>query len=114
SGTHGFATPYATGHKFNGWADVLLGRASGGSANGLTDLNLSVGTKTKTYVAKIVYHQFNAATGSVGYGSEVDFVYDRKISDNLSINLKAAFYKTGDDLTLVDTTKYWVGSSVSF
>lgn len=108
SGTNGhdgktaFATPLATLHGFNGWADVFLTTPLGG----LIDKNIRLGYGDKTY-GKIlgVYHKFDAcedmtagAGTSKDLGSEFDISYENKIPyvKNLTGLIKGAMYKGGD------------------
>ena len=106
-----FTTPYATAHKFNGWADKFLGTPG----DGLVDANVMVGYKSKSFgVAKAIYHDFSSDVGSTDYGTELDLIYKSaipgvkgltgmlKYADFSSDNSGAAL--TGGD---VDTQKFW-------
>jgi len=108
--SHGFTTPFATLHKFNGWADVFLGRTATGNANGLEDLSLKVGYASKEFgKALAIYHEFDAETGANSdLGDELDLLYVTKIPSikGLSAMAKASFYNAGDAGN--DVTKYWL------
>jgi len=110
---HGFTTPLATLHKFNGWSDVLLGRMATGNKNGLEDVCVKVGYKTKEFgKALAIYHKFDAETGANSdLGDEIDLLYVTKVPSiaGLSVMAKAAFYDAGDaGAGYNDTTKYWL------
>ncbi len=75
NGQRGFATPLATLHKFQGFADVFLNTP----ASGIEDLQFNVDYRLQD-VAGIGpvrlaawYHDFNSETGSQGLGREFDF-----------------------------------------
>ena len=112
-----FTTPLATGHKFNGWADVA------GSANGgLQDFNIRLGY-TANGLGKILalYHDFKAdvATVAIGddKGSEIDVIYTNKIPgvNNLTGLIKYADFSKGKVAgTLNDVQKIWVGLDYKF
>ena len=111
TGTDGktaFATPFATGHKFNGWADMFLGTPTGG----LKDANVRLGYKAKGLGKLLaIYHNFTAdknmnvvgvnagtATGTTNdLGSEFDIVYVNAIPGvkNLKGLVKYASYSKG-------------------
>lgn len=101
SGKTKFTTPLATGHKFNGWADVFLATPSGG----LVDVNARLGYKTKDFGKLLaVYHSFTSRNTMVtptgtsnDLGTEIDAVYVNKISavKGLKGLLKFAAYSKG-------------------
>ncbi len=104
-GNGAFATPLATLHAHNGWADMFLGTP----ADGLVDVNGMLGYKAKGFgLAKVIYHDFSSDRGSTDYGTEVDALYKNKIPGikGLSGLLKASWYSA--DAFSVDTTKVWV------
>lgn len=113
-GTKGFSTPYATLHGFNGWSDVMLGKAAGGDTSGLKDFSLTAGYGSKL-LGKImgVYHKFDSIYGNMDYGWEIDLLYKRRISKNFSIVAKTALYQ-GDGTNFTDVEKYWVMSVIDF
>ena len=85
-----FRTPLATGHKFNGWADVFLVTPD----EGLEDMYAYIG-----YVCpegkgklKVVYHDFKSDTGDIDYGTELDFVASMKVSKNVTAIAKYSNY----------------------
>jgi hypothetical protein len=80
NGTVGFATPLATLHPFEGWADKFLTTP----ANGIKDTYGSLGWTgarslgLDSLAATAVYHSFEAERVSVSYGSEWDFLLTGK------------------------------------
>lgn len=76
NGVKGFATPLATLHKFNGWANEFLTTP----ANGLRDryATLSFGWKRAGFLdvlsATAVYHDFQSARLDMHYGTEADLM----------------------------------------
>ncbi len=118
-----FATPLATGHKFNGWADVFLNTPAGG----LIDANVRLGYTAQGFGKFLaVYHDFTADT-KVGndingnpaddLGSEIDAIYVNKIPgvNGLTGMLKYADFSKG---TVVgydkDVTKIWAQLDYKF
>ena len=108
-----FKTPFATLHKFQGWADKFLGTP----ATGIEDLYLSAGyfpgkagplTGLKFVVA---YHDFSSETGSIDYGSEFNLVAGAKW-DVLAFTLKYADY-SADEFSS-DTSKIWLQVDYAF
>lgn len=112
SGTNGtdgntaFATPLATLHAHNGFADMFLTTP----AAGLEDLNICLGYKSKDLgMLKATYHDYTAEVGNADYGTELDVTYARAIPgvNNLSGLLKVADFNADDASAYVDTTKFW-------
>jgi hypothetical protein len=106
TGTKGFATPLASLHKFQGWADKLTATP----ANGVSDQYLSAGYSLKklgpleALSAQAVYHRFDADRGPAHYGDETDLQVAAKWK-KFSALLKYADYHAGDLFT--DTQKLW-------
>ncbi|MBE0514440.1 alginate export family protein [Sulfurimonas sp.] len=109
-----FATPLATGHAFNGWADIFLATPT----QGIEDMSAYVGYASKEFgKLQVVYHDFQSDVGSIDYGTEIDAVYTRAIPgmNGLTGMLKVADYSAGDTVAegnnaaqASDTTKFWV------
>lgn len=105
-GTEGgaFNTPLATLHATNGWADKFLKTP----ASGLVDTTFTLGYISKSFGRIIaLYRDFESDNGGYDFGNELDVIYAHKLTKNLGLTLKAAFYEEGDDLANNDTTKYW-------
>jgi hypothetical protein len=110
-GLGGFATPLATLHKFNGFADVFLGTP----AEGLVDVYASATTKLGGGKFVLAYHDFSADEASASVddmGNELDFIYARKFAKNYSAGIKYASYSAGD--IKADTDKLWLWAGLSF
>jgi len=108
NGTKGFATPLATLHKFQGWADKFLGTP----ANGLDDIYAGVTWSIKgagpfdVISATAVYHDFKSErlAFSAG-GDEIDLQVMAKWK-RLTTLLKYADYSA--DGLFTDTKKLWL------
>ncbi len=101
-----FATPLATLHKFNGWADQFLGTP----VNGLTDFQLGVSASIKGAKLAVVFHDFSADSGGDHYGSEIDLQLTYATQDRLGLGVKAARYMADDRGS--STTKLWLWTSL--
>lgn len=97
NGTKGFATPFATVHKFNGFADVFAGGSLGGLSNGLKDMYATASYKLpigKGIALSAAYHQFETDENSTDLGSEIDLVAAYPISKSLKFVTKYANYSS--------------------
>ncbi|HAD09739.1 MAG TPA: hypothetical protein DCF62_09675 [Porticoccaceae bacterium] len=103
-----FKTPLATLHKFQGFADKFLVTPAGG----IEDTYLKVATKIGPVKLIAFYHDFEAETGGMDYGDEIDFIAAYKINANYSVLFKYAAYDADDFAT--DTDKAWLMVSASF
>ncbi len=107
-----FATPLATLHKFNGWADVFL---NNGGVNGLQDAYAYVSpTLPWKLNAQVIYHRFWSHEHGHDMGSEIDGVLSRKFGAYLTVLTKAAWYDDGGPFSPRDTAKYWIEATVAF
>ncbi len=113
-GNRGFATPLATLHKFNGWADQFLGTPS----QGLEDLYVTVAGKALGGKWAATYHDFStdeALAGQDDIGDEINLVYTRKFGDDFSGGIKFADYNAGASaFGKVDTKKAWLWAGYKF
>jgi len=106
-GVKGFATPLATLHKFQGWADKFLNTPP----NGIDDRYVTLGYATKgvgvldTLSASAAWHAFEAERGPLDYGSELNLQLQAKWR-RFSGTLKFADYHA--DRFASDTRKFWV------
>jgi Alginate export len=112
NGTIGFATPLATLHLFEGWADKFLTTP----ANGVKDLYGSLGWSRSNILglssisATVFYHRFDAEHVSTSYGSEWDLAVNAKWHHFAGL-LKYAGYsaaRTTPTAIAQDTSKLWV------
>ena len=111
NGEYGFATPLATLHKFNGWADQFLGTP----AQGLQDIYISAGGKFAGGSWTVVAHDYSADDASAtvdDLGSEINAVYTKAINKTFKAGVKYAAYNAGD--IKVDADKVWVWLEAKF
>ena len=107
-----FQTPFATLHKFNGWADKFLTTPATGIQDyygGIAYTVPKVG-KMGALVASFIFHRFSRDRLSIHYGDEYNAQVTLKIDKHLSALVKFADYDrqgiasfTGD----ADTKKFW-------
>ncbi|MFT6071544.1 MAG: hypothetical protein ACJARD_001512 [Alphaproteobacteria bacterium] len=118
NGNQGFATPLATAHKFNGWADLFLATPVGG----LEDLYIDVAYKftgetapfsflSKTLL-KAQYHDFSSNHNNVDYGTEIDLFAKMPITENYYLEAKYANYQA--ESFAADTQRFIFGAGVKF
>ena len=88
----GFATPLATLHKFQGWADKFLSTPG----DGIEDAYLSVGGKLGPVNLMAVYHDFQAESSSTDFGTELDLIATWKVNKQFSVQAKYAAFDTDD------------------
>jgi hypothetical protein len=112
AGGYAFQTPFATLHKFNGWADKFLTTPGTGIQDAYAGLAYTLPTvgKAGPWVASFVYHRFGSDRMSIHYGDEYDAQLTMKFSNHWSALIKYADYQrkgiasfTGD----ADTKKFW-------
>jgi len=96
NGTIGFATPLATLHAFNGWADMFLTTP----ANGLKDLYLKASyslpadfIEMRSLTGIVTWHDFTTDNLSAGIGSEWDASLELAVDANASVLAKYAAYQ---------------------
>lgn len=119
AGGFAFQTPFATLHKFNGWADKFLTTP----ATGIQDYYAGIGYtvpklgKMGPLVASFTYHHFSSDRLSIHYGNEYNAQVTLKIDKHLSALVKYADYErkgiasyTGD----ADTRKFWAQIDYAF
>jgi hypothetical protein len=110
-GTTGFATPLATLHPFNGWADKFLTTP----ANGLDDRYAALSYTLKSasvfdaLSATLVYHEYSTQRLDADLGTEVNVQLQAK-AKRFSGVIKYAAYEAHEGRTPAayqDTTKLW-------
>lgn len=118
NGVYGFATPLATLHAFNGWADLFLNTPK----DGLRDLFISA-TKTLLGVnLTAIYHDYTSDNLSYHYGTEWDLQATKKINKGLALTLKYAAYNgdtnninaTRNSALARDVDKLWLQADFQF
>ncbi len=100
-GLKGFATPLATLHKFQGFADKFLGTP----ASGIEDTYFKVSTKLSGVALTAIYHQFDADYGSADLGNEFNFVAAYTTESGYGLLAKLAKFDANSSAT--DTEKAW-------
>jgi len=122
--THGFTTPLATLHKWQGFADVFLGyTGANGNMYGLNDFYAKVGYVSPEFGKVLaIYHDFSAQESTLNTtddaGSELDLLYTYKFDNGIDFLAKAAFF-SGETNSVIsvaqnDATKYWVQFNYQF
>lgn len=118
-GTYGFATPLATLHAFNGWADKFLATPN----DGIKDTFLSAGTILGGVNLTAVYHKYASDNLGYDYGSEWNLQAAKKINKSLVLTAKYAAYSADSNATNVarntstlakDIDKFWLMADVQF
>lgn len=99
----GFKTPYATLHKFQGWADKFLITPG----DGIEDLYVGLAGKLGPVKLAGIYHDFSAEDSSEDWGSEIDLVATWVYNKNWSFQLKYASFSSDSD-AYPDTDKAWM------
>jgi len=105
-----FRTPLATLHAFNGWADKFLNTPNAG----LDDLFLGIRGKAFNWNWDVLYHDFEAESGSGDFGSEIDASIGRALWDHFGLLFKAAWFDGETESPYDDTTKYWIQLTADF
>ena len=112
----GFATPLATLHAFQGWADVFLTTPAAGIRDlsiGIKGSGLDLIDSAKPANWAFIYHDFDSDNGRLSYGSELDAVFRMPISDRLTFEAKGAVFN-GEDGGPADRTKFWLALEARF
>lgn len=95
----GFQTPLATGHVFNGFADVFLGTPPAGLQDYFVDVRYKVKGMTGEFgflnglLLIGQYHEFESDVGDVDYGSELDFYSKLPLGKGVYAEFKYANYQ---------------------
>lgn len=108
-GLYGFATPLATMHVFQGWADKFLATP----VAGLEDKYINVGVTAAGAQILVSYHQFDSDKRALDYGNEIDFSVSRKFGP-VVLMAKYADFSMGEVAAFKDTKKFWLMADWSF
>ena len=108
NGHYGFATPFATLHAFDGWADRFLTTPVDGVDDRYLGANGNIGKAGWT----TVWHDFHADRGGRAYGTEVDAMLSYPLARGLTGLLKFADYRSDGFST--DEKKLWAGVEYKF
>lgn len=117
-GVYGFATPLATLHAFNGWADKFLITP----ADGIEDLFLTVGKTVYEVALAAQYHAYSSDHLGYDYGTEWDLSATKKINKWFSVLAKYATYRGDSNASVVarnaaltqDVDKFWLQGELTF
>lgn len=99
----GFATPLATLHKFQGWADKFLTTPG----DGVEDLYFGIDAAAGPVKLTAVYHDFQAEDSSEDFGSEIDLAATWPINEYFTTEFKFAGF-SADGNRYTDTDKLWL------
>jgi len=105
----GFKTPYATLHKFQGWADLFLTTPE----DGIEDFYLGVSGKWGRLALQATYHDFQAESGNADFGSEIDLMAGWRFNDVIGVQLHYADFSTDSPSRFADTRKAWFTLSLA-
>lgn len=120
-GNIAFQTPLATGHKFNGYADVFLVTPK----EGLKDYYFDLTYKAKGLPDRLSffegllinaqYHEFRSDVGDMDFGSEFDLYVKQplKFMKGVAIDFKFAGYDGGSG-RFADRDKYILGVTYDY
>ncbi|MDP1930344.1 MAG: hypothetical protein Q8L60_02685 [Gammaproteobacteria bacterium] len=108
SGRIGFATPLATLHRYQGFADMFLATP----ANGIEDFYLTASAPVGKANLSVTYHDYGAEETSADYGSEINVVAGYIVNPRLNFEAKFATYDS--DGFAVDTDKLWLTVNLAF
>lgn len=110
NGNYGFTSQYGTNHGYNGWADKFLVTPQ----EGLEDLYIKGVINAVGMTFELAAHDYNANEGGNNLGSEINFQAVKPFAQKYALGFKYAEYSEGDDLTITDTTKYWLWGEMTF
>ena len=112
-GKYGFATPLATLHLFQGWADQFLNTP----VQGIEDKYLSVAGTLFTGTYTVAWHDYKAdesAPGVDDMGSEWNLQWTLPIKNNYVFGVKYANYDNGDYAAKLDKSVFWTWFTINF
>lgn len=98
-----FATPLATLHRWNGWADKFLATPQ----NGLEDFFVELEGESGNIKWLMAYHDFAAESRPLDYGTEIDAQITYKTSWKQTLALKLASYDAEDFGRDTDKWFFW-------
>jgi hypothetical protein len=106
NGVAAFQTPLATGHIFNGFADVFLVTPATGLQDFFVDVRYKVSPKSVGPFSQFdgllmiaQYHEFRSAVGGIDFGSEFDFYTFLPLRHGVYAQLKYANYRADNFAT---------------
>ena len=96
-GITGFATPLATLHAFQGWADKFLATPAAGIEDRYVRFNYPFGKRGAftTIAATAVYHDYTADVGGAQFGDELNLQLVAR-TERMALTAKYADYRADD------------------
>jgi hypothetical protein len=112
-GSVGFATPLATLHAFQGWADKFLATPAAGIEDSYVRFTLPLGKPGPftSLAAVAVFHDYDADFGSAHFGEELNVQFVAR-TERMAFTAKLADYRA--DGLLTDTEKVWLSFEYAF
>jgi len=112
-GTVGFATPLATLHAFQGWADKFLATPAAGIEDAYVRFNYPFGKRGRftNVAAAAVFHDYGADVGGAHFGEELNLQLVAR-TERMTLTAKYADYRADELLT--DTEKLWFSVDYAF
>ena len=112
-GVTGFATPLATLHAFQGWADKFLATPAAGIEDRYVRFTYPFGKRGAftTITATAVYHDYTADVGGAKFGDELDLQLIAR-TERIALTAKYADYRA--DTLFTDTDKLWLSVDYAF
>lgn len=108
-GISSFTTPFATGHKFNGWADVFLATPAAGLQDFYVYTSMMLPGKIDGLLA---FHQFWNEQSGADLGWEMDLQLRKQLTRNWSVLAKYAWFD--GEGSIVDRNKFWLETTFTF
>jgi hypothetical protein len=103
-----FVTPLATGHAFQGWADVFLATPNDGVVDRYVSASYRLPTEMPANSAiTLAWHDFEAERTGAAFGEELDVQFTGEITPQLSFIVKYADYDGNG--APPDTRRTWFG-----
>lgn len=101
-----FSTPFATLHKFNGFADLFLVTPDEGLIDRYATLAIffPVDALPRRPSLTATYHVFDSDAGNIRYGQEFDFVFAVPVTERATVAFKWADFRA--DQRFEDTLRY--------
>jgi hypothetical protein len=116
NGVAAFQTPLATGHIFNGFADVFLVTPPTGLQDFYVEARYKISSKSVgpfSYFDGLLvlaqYHEFRSALRDLDYGSELDFYAYVPFRNGVYAQLKYANYQADEFFTDVEKVIFGLG-----
>ncbi len=113
----GFQTPFATLHKFQGWADKFLVTPANGirDAYGMIGYTIpKLGRTVGPLNLQAIYHQYDSDRAHVDYGHEIDLLATLKLGKRTTLLAKYADFTGKDSIAYRDTRKFWLAADWTY